>query len=239
MEPAARPGPLVFVDDLTAPELSADDRHHVERVLRVKPGAALTVSDGRGGWRLCRFGPTLEPTTEVAVDPSPEPALTVGFALVKGERPEWIVQKLTEAGVDVIQPFAAARSVVRWDARKAEANATRLAKVAREASMQCRRTRLPEVRPMVPFAEATTGTDVALADMAGGPLSLATPTVLVGPEGGWTDEERAGHELVGLAGPVLRAETAAIAAGVLLGALRAGLVAPAAHFAKNDQSHPV
>ena len=92
---------------------------------------------------------------------------------------------------------------------------------------------------MVAFSEAAAGADLALADIGGGPLALATPTVLVGPEGGWTDEERAGRTLVGLAGPVLRAETAAVAAGVLLGALRAGLVAPAAHFAKNDQSHPV
>jgi 16S rRNA (uracil1498-N3)-methyltransferase len=219
---------LVFVEDLAAPALDPGDRHHLERVLRVRAGGDLTVSDGRGAWRTCRLGPELAPTSDIAVDPAPEPPITVGFALVKGERPEWIVQKLTEAGVDVIRPFAAARSVVRWDDRKADANAARLARVAREAAMQCRRTRLPVVEPLAPFDLVASGPGVALADIGGGPLTLATPTVLVGPEGGWSDDERAGRVAVGLAGPVLRAETAAIAAGLLLGALRAGLVAPAA-----------
>jgi 16S rRNA (uracil1498-N3)-methyltransferase len=67
---------------------------------------------------------------------------------------------------------------------------------------------------------------VALADPGGAPLTLSTPTVLVGPEGGWTDEELAAVPChVGLGPHVLRAETAAVAAGVLLAALRAGLVA--------------
>jgi 16S rRNA (uracil1498-N3)-methyltransferase len=221
-------GPLIFVDDLDAPVLDEGDRHHLERVLRLRDGALLTVSDGRGAWRLARFGSHLESTTAVTIDAPVEPSVTVGFALVKGERPEWIVQKLTEAGVDVIQPFTAARSIVRWDERKAAANLSRLRKVAREASMQCRRTRLPSVEPLATFAALADGHGVALAEPGAAPLSLRTPTILIGPEGGWTDDERAGRQLVGVAGPILRAETAAIAAGVLLGALRAGLVKPVA-----------
>lgn len=69
---------------------------------------------------------------------------------------------------------------------------------------------------------------VAIAVPGGAPLSLATPTVLVGPEGGWSDEELAAVPAkVGLGPHVLRAETAAMAAGVLLAAMRAGLAAPA------------
>ena len=69
---------------------------------------------------------------------------------------------------------------------------------------------------------------VALAQLGGGPLDLSRPTVLVGPEGGWDDSELAcGLSSVGLGPTVLRAETAALAAGLLLAALRAGTVRPA------------
>ena len=132
-----------FVAELAAPVLDAGDRHHLERVLRLRPGDCVSVSDGHGGWRLCRFGPVLEPAGEVARDPGPSPTVTVAFALTKGERPEWAVQKLTEVGVDRIVPMAAARSVVRWGPDRAAANVERLRRVAREAAMQCRRTWLP------------------------------------------------------------------------------------------------
>jgi 16S rRNA (uracil1498-N3)-methyltransferase len=107
----------VFVDDLAAPRLAADDRHHLTRVLRLSAGAVVTVADGRGRWRSCRLGsgPDLEVVGDIVADPEPRPAITVAFGLVKGERPELVVQKLTELGVDRIVPFAAERSVVRWD----------------------------------------------------------------------------------------------------------------------------
>lgn len=218
-----------FVADLGAPVLDAGDHHHLTRVLRLRPGDRLTVSDGAGRWRACRLpadGPALEYDGAVEETPAPDPPITVAFALTKGDRPEWVVQKLTEAGVDRIVPFVAARSVVRWDAAKTARQAERFAVVAREAAMQCRRVRLPEVSPPVTFAQATVLPGATLADRAGAAPSLARPTVLVGPEGGWSDEERAcGLRAVALAPLVLRAETAAVAAGVLLSALRDGLVA--------------
>jgi 16S rRNA (uracil1498-N3)-methyltransferase len=156
------------------------------------------------------------------------PRLTVAFALVKGERPEWIVQKLTEVGVDSIRPFVAARSVVRWAPAKADSQVGRLRRVAREAAMQSRRCWLPEVAPLVPFAEVADLPGAVLADRDGVAVDAAATTVLVGPEGGWDDDERRGRATVALGDAVLRAETAAVAAGVLLTALRAGIVADAA-----------
>ncbi len=150
--PSGAGGPHAFVADLDRPALDDHDRHHFERVVRLRAGDALTVSDGRGGWRSCRFGDDLEPVDEVAFVARPEPAVSVAFALVKGERPEWVTQKLTELGVDTIVPFTAARSVVRWDERKAAANRDRLERVAREAAMQSRRCWLPEVAPVATFA---------------------------------------------------------------------------------------
>jgi 16S rRNA (uracil1498-N3)-methyltransferase len=181
------------------------------------------VSDGAGGWRRCRFGPALEPLTEVAREPRPEPWVTVAFAPVKGDRPEWAVQKLTELGVDRIVPLLAARSVVRW--APGGAHLLRLRRVAREAAVQSRRTWLPVVDDIVDFAAVAGEAGAALAHPGGRPPSLDRPTVLVGPEGGWDDTElAAGTSRVGLGPRILRTETAAVAAGTLLCALRAGIV---------------
>ncbi|MDQ3575404.1 MAG: 16S rRNA (uracil(1498)-N(3))-methyltransferase [Actinomycetota bacterium] len=220
----------VFVDDLEAPRLSQDDRHHLERVLRLRRGQAVTVADGAGGWRCCRWGrdAALEPVGEVVRSPAPSPPVTVGFALTKGERPEWVVQKLTEVGVDRIVILVAARSVVRLDEETAGRRVQRWRRVAREAAMQSRRTSLPELEGVLPLAGATAVDGAAagavLAEPGGLALSLERP-VMVGPEGGWAPEELAlGHATVDLGPNVLRAETAAVAAGVLLCSLRTGLV---------------
>jgi 16S rRNA (uracil1498-N3)-methyltransferase len=216
----------VFVADLAAPELSADDRHHLERVLRLRAGEDVTVSDGAGRWRLCHFAGGLEPAGDVHVDERPSPPLTIGVALTKGERLDWAVQKLTELGVDAIVPFAATRSVVRWDPDRAGPHVERLRRIAHQAAMQSRRTWLPTLDDLRSFAEVTALTGVALAEPGGDPPSLARPVVLVGPEGGWSEEEAGAAAHVDLGPTVLRAETAAVTAGTLLCGLRAGLVAP-------------
>jgi 16S rRNA (uracil1498-N3)-methyltransferase len=222
-----------FVADVEAPELAPDDRHHLERVLRLRPGDRLTVADGAGRWRHCRFGPALEADGDVEVEVPPAPAITLAFALTKGERPEWTVQKLTEVGVDRIVPFVSARSIVRWDEAKAERNAERLRRVAREAAMQSRRTFLPVVEDVAAFADVVTRTGAALAAPDGRRPDLARTCLLVGPEGGWTDEELAlAPARVALGSTVLRAETAALAGAVLLTGLRGGLVfGPNSHSA--------
>jgi 16S rRNA (uracil1498-N3)-methyltransferase len=220
---------MVFVADLGAPELAAHDHHHLARVLRVRPGDPLTVADGAGRWCtgvLASGGEAVEATGPVrTVEPVP-PELTIGFALVKGDKPELIVQKLTELGVDRIVPFRAARSVVRWDTAKAAKAVLRLRVVARSAAMQCHRPRLPVVADVADLADLVAGPGVALADRTGAPPSLDRPVLLVGPEGGWAPEEQALGARVALGTNVLRAETAAVTAGALLTALRAGLVGP-------------
>jgi 16S rRNA (uracil1498-N3)-methyltransferase len=215
--PADHPGPLVFVDDLASPALAPDDDHHLRRVLRLRPGDALTVGDGAGGWRAARLSATgVEPTGPDEVAPEPGPTLTVGFALVKGGKPELVVQKLTEVGVDRIVPLRAARSVVRWDEAKAGKAVERLRSVARAAAAQCHRPHLPEVAAVTDVAAVVGEDGVVLAERGGTPLGEAR-TVLVGPEGGWApDELAAGLPTVGLGPHVLRAETAAIAAAVRL-----------------------
>lgn len=215
--------PWVLVPDLDAPSLDPTDRHHLERVLRARPGDLITATDGIGGRRLCRFaaGGELEPGGDVEREPAWTPTLTVAIALTKGARPELAVQKLTELGVDRIVVFHAARSVARWSGGRDEHHLGRLRRVAREAAMQSQRARLPEVAEVSSFAAVASLPDAALADRGGGPPSLEHPVLLVGPEGGWAPEERAaGLPSVCLGPHVLRAETAAMAAGALLAALR-------------------
>ncbi|HVL07432.1 MAG TPA: RsmE family RNA methyltransferase [Acidimicrobiales bacterium] len=205
--------------------MSAEDRHHLERVLRLRPGDEVTVSDGAGGRLRCRFGPALEPAADVERVPRPAPEVTVGLAVVKGQRPEWAVQKLTEIGVDRIVPLLCARSVVRWPPGEAGGQLARLRRVAREAAMQSRRVWLPVVAGVTPVGELAAEPGAALAHPGAGPPALDRPVVLVGPEGGWDDAElAAAPALVGLGPSVLRSETAALVAGTLLCALRAGMV---------------
>jgi len=214
----------VFVADIEHPEVAAEDEHHVVRVLRLRPGEEVTVSDGAGGWRSCRLGSglVLEPEEETDRRPRPTPEITIGLAPVKGDRPEWAVQKLTEVGIDRIVFVTTSRAVVRWDGERLSRQLDRLRRVAREAAMQSRRAFLPTVDGVVPV---TTLESAALAHPGGEPPSLARPVVVVGPEGGWDPAELdAAPATIDLGPNTLRAETAAIAAGVLLCALRGGSV---------------
>lgn len=218
----ARSGPHVLVDDVAAPELADEDRHHLERVLRLRSGDLLTVGDGAGRWRPCRFGDLVEPVGGVVTAAAPSPVLAVGFAVLKGGRSETVVQKLAELGVDRIVPYVAERSVVRWDEIKTARLVERWRRVAREAVMQCRRLWLPRVEPVRGFAELDLGGAV-LALSAGRPLRAGENFVLIGPEGGWTEAETSAVPRHVVLGPhVLRSETAAIAAGTVLAARRSG-----------------
>ena len=185
------------------------------------------MSDGAGGRLACRFGAALEPLGPVERVARPAPAVAVGFAVVKGQRPEWAVQKLTEIGVDRIVPLVTARSVVRWPPGEAGGQLARLRRVAREAAVQSRRVWLPEVTGVTSVADLAGESGVAFAHPGGGPPALERPLVLVGPEGGWDDDELAAAPVqIGLGPSVLRTETAAVVAGTLLCALRAGVVTP-------------
>ena len=210
---------------LDAPALGDDDRHHLVRVLRLRAGEVVTVGDGAGRWRPCRMGPDgeLVPDGPIGEVPRAHPEVTVGFALTKGDQPEWVVQKLTEVGVDRIVPVVAAHSVVRWDEAKAARNVARFRAIAREAAMQSRRAWLPVVEDLSTVEAMAARPGACRADAGGGPLTLERPVVLVGPEGGWSEDEVAlGLPSVDLGPTTLRAETAALAVGVRLCALRDG-----------------
>jgi 16S rRNA (uracil1498-N3)-methyltransferase len=242
---------LVYVADLESPELTKADAHHLLGPLRLRPGELIAVADGNGGYRGCRLaagarrgggpgrsaragrdseedgGVPLELATPIRMVERAVPAVTVGVSLAKGDRTQWAVAKLVEVGVDRIIPLVCDRTVVRPGGGRPE----RLGHIAREAAMQARRLYLPEVRQpcalQAVINELAGDGGVALAEPGGDPPSLEPPAVLIGPEGGWSAAESSmplGR--VGLGQTVLRIETAAVVAGALLVAMRAGLVRP-------------
>jgi 16S rRNA (uracil1498-N3)-methyltransferase len=208
------------MDDVEDPVLSADDRHHLSRVLRLRDGDALTVCDAAGRWRPASFGDRLVAAGDVVEVPPPAREVAVGFALIKSGRPELVVQKLTELGVDRILLLSAERSVVMWDEGKAAVQLHRLTRVVREAGMQSRRVRLPVLEPLRQASVVARDLTVAMAEPGGSGLDGDVGVLLIGPEGGWTETELGDRRRVGLGSTVLRAETAAIAAGALMVALR-------------------
>jgi RsmE family RNA methyltransferase len=107
--------------------------------------------------------------------------------------------------------------VVRWDDGRADRQMERLRRIARESAMQSRRVWLPRLLEVVPFEQAAASPTCAIADPDGGPLTDDIDTIMVGPEGGFTDGElESVPRRVTLSPSVLRVETAALAATILL-----------------------
>ncbi len=204
---------LFFVDDLAVPVLSDVDYRHGAKSLRLKEGAAITLSDGVGNWVEARFAPEPELVHEPTFSER-SATITVCFTPVKNVRPDFIVQKLTELGVARIIPLITQRSVVRWDERKASKNYEKFCLVAREAAMQSRTLYIPTIEPVTLLSSLAMST-VVLADPEGRQITAEDRSICIGPEGGFSDDEKAAGELVALPGNILRAETAAITAAAI------------------------
>jgi 16S rRNA (uracil1498-N3)-methyltransferase len=224
--------------------LASEEARHLRDVLRLKPGDEAFVFDGEGREYRCRVaeqtrdGALLEIEEEVAAERPESPLrLTLGVALLKGEKFDLVVQKATELGVARIVPVAAKLSDVRIkDVSDAARRVARWKRIALEALKQSGRARLPEVIGPTAFAALVESSGPnegcrlvfserdgrGLLETAGQwPEGCAMVTALIGPEGGWADEELAhakacGWSIVTLGGRRLRAETAAIAAATLL-----------------------
>jgi 16S rRNA (uracil1498-N3)-methyltransferase len=235
--------PLFLVDALPAGDhavLDGPEGRHAATVKRLRPGEAVQLSDGRGGVAHAVVVTAGRDTVELSVvgrvasDP-PSPRVLVAQALVKGDRGELAVETATEAGVDAILPWRAARSVARWEeGPRGEKALARWRSTVREAAKQARRPWFPDVEePVTTAALARRVADVDLAlvlhEAGTEPLADLGPRLrvardvllVVGPEGGVSDEElaaltAAGARPVRLGPEVLRASTAA---AVALGAL--------------------
>ena len=207
--------------------LEGDEARHVARVMRARTGDSLEVFDGQGRWwtatitEIDRGKVELELGTGSSEPTAAGGRLTLAVALPKGDRQKWLIEKLTEFGVDRLVPLQTTRGVAEPTAAAIE----RLRRGVIEACKQCGRCRLLEITAPGTLQSIVSLAPPArrlLADPAGLPLAAAaTPTggdllVAVGPEGGFTTEEVAAAEAAGFRrvslGPhILRIETAAIA----------------------------
>jgi 16S rRNA (uracil1498-N3)-methyltransferase len=237
--------PLFLVDTIPADGpfvLDGSEGRHAATVKRLRTGEFVLLADGRGGLAhavvesAARDTVRLTLTDRTTVDP-PAPRVLLAQALVKGDRGELAVELATEAGVDGVLPWRAARCVARWDdGPRGEKALARWRSTAREAAKQARRPWLPMVEEPVTTAalarrvstaagalvlhEGATERLVELAADNGLPAA-GDLLLVVGPEGGITDDEigvlvAAGARPVRLGAEVLRASTAA---AVALGAL--------------------
>ncbi len=229
--------------------LPAQAAEHVTKVLRLRPGALLTVFDGRGGEYDAELLAAGRGTAEVrvgahrAVERESPLQVTLLQGLARGEKMDWIVQKATELGASAIVPVATERSVVQLEGGRAERRAAHWQAVAIAACEQSGRNRVPRMESPLPFTAAcgpgpgparrwllVPGAERPLAAAAAGAGSVGIE-LLVGPEGGLTDAElalaaRCGFEAVSLGPRVLRTETAGVAALAVLQALAGDLRAP-------------
>ena len=225
---------LFFVPDLPSQvgasySFNSEDANHAIKVLRIEVGEIFRVSDGKGGWANVQVNEVTKRSLETAVlevgrqEPL-EIQFTVVQALPKSDRAKEAVELLTEAGADVIVPWLANRSISRTEV------ISKFATTAREASKQSRRLFIPQLHETVKekgVIELIKSADLALVFHESAQIKLSeiiTPqtkarnvVIVIGPEGGITEEElaafaAAGAHVAGLGRPILRSAHAGLAA---------------------------
>lgn len=235
--------PRFYVPDLDPAARQAalpeDEGRHLTRVLRLGAGDEVAVFDGRG--REFRARVTLARRESVQVDllepiasaPEPRVAMTLVQAVLKGEKMDAVVRDATMMGVAAVEPIITGRSAIRFGALERGHAAQRWRRVAVSSAKQCRRATVPAVgdgqtlsdwltkdgaalKLLLVEPEAAGGEERSMRNFEGA-APPASVSVLVGPEGGWSVEERqmaidAGCTPVTLGGITLRADAIPVAA---------------------------
>lgn len=219
-------------------EISGDEAKHLTRVLRVEVGQRYEISDNQNVYLAEIETARKEQVTFRTLEklPAMEPPLRMILcaALIKFDHFEWMIEKATELGVVEIVPVVTVRTERGLD-KAAHKRLERWRRIGVEASQQSRRAHLPEIAEPTAWPDAL-ATEAqyryALDENESRPLSTALPSVrraadtvalLIGPEGGWTDDERnafiaSGWVAASLGPSILRAETAALAALAIVSA---------------------
>lgn len=217
-------------------EITGTDAHHIGRVLRMKPGECLSLSDPQGQTgvaRILRITPekVMLALEEQAIRQTEPPVrLWLAQGLPKADKLEFIIQKAVELGAAGIIPVQTDNAVVRYDAQKSHVKTQRWQKIAAEAAKQCGRQYIPAVTPIHSLTQVLDKLDSkTLYIMPYENESAQTLekilkenqkqdiVLLIGPEGGFTPDEAAlcrsrGVHTVTLGPRILRTETAALAA---------------------------
>lgn len=216
--------------------IGGDDYKHIVKVMRMTPGQEiLTVYDGEASVAMIDSISedivTVSQQRQLDKDNELPISVTIACGLPKGDKLDLITQKSTELGMSQLIPFAASRSIVKWDAKKGDKRIERLQKIAKEAAEQSHRNRVPEILSVQSVKQLIMYTDSfdvklfadeedAKSDM---PHKIAdrlknvyhgqSIVVVFGPEGGLAREEAAllqdaGFLPVSLGPRILRTETA-------------------------------
>ncbi len=220
---------LVTGQDLLLPGAQSA---HLLRVLRLRPGAVVTLFNGHGGEYTAELvaadkpGARLRVGAHAAVERESPLQLTLLQGVARGERMDFIVQKATELGVQTIVPLSCEFSVVRLDAAALQRRGAHWRTVAIAACEQCGRNRLPQLAPLADLEVACAATEAELklvlvpqapATLAALARGVSRTALLVGPEGGLSGREqllaqRHGFLACRLGPRILRTETAPLAA---------------------------
>jgi 16S rRNA (uracil1498-N3)-methyltransferase len=251
--------PNSFAGNGQSVRLAAEEARHLRDVLRLQPGAEVYVFDGAGKEFHCAIKESTREFAELEILAGVQPArpespldLTLAVALLKGEKFDLVVQKATELGVTRLLPIITERADVRVrDETDAHKRVARWQRIALEAAKQSGRARVPEVGaplaldqlrnfPVLEHEGTLTAVNYLMfSERDGQSLSQVNRILsdrrdekmvaLVGPEGGWTDNEirfarDASWHIVTLGGRTLRAETAAVTVVALLQHLLGDLV---------------
>ena len=236
--------PLFLVESLPAAgswTLGGPEGHHAATVQRLRVGEELLLADGRGGTATAVVGAVGRGSLDLTIGPRrydepPDPRFVVVQGIAKGDRGELAVQAMTEAGVDEIVPWAAARSVAQWRGERGGRAREKWVSTAREAAKQARRAWLPVISGTPDSSTAlvagrlrAAAAGFVLHEEAAERLStVALPdsgeiVLVVGPEGGIAPAELDAFEAAGavpvrLGTTVLRTSTAGVAALAVLSA---------------------
>ena len=236
---------LVFVEDLDSLDLCQDDAHHLGEVLRLRAGEVVVAADGSGGWRSCASTSCLRPAAARWRDaaPSGQPLRTRSCrpgaghgTTVAPARGRLLVGEGRADRMGRGEDGRARTGPADAPCRGPDSGASRRGPgrppgrpVGQDrpgggyAVPPASCPRSAPARVSTPWWQRVPACDIAICEPGGAPISLATPVVLVGPEGGWSERELAlVAKKVALGDGMLRVETAALAAGALLTALRSG-----------------
>lgn len=215
--------------------LDGEEHHHLSRVARIKPNDKVWLFDKQGMSYLVRVEEIKKEKTRLFIikkrkGKEPKVKITLAQALLRSKKMEFILQRATEWGITTFIPVMTSRSIIKIK-EKAEKRIERWQKVAREATKQSQRAHFPLIVPPMPLARLLEERDeerkLLLSENRGKnlkdiliskdhtPKSPSSVIVLIGPEGGWSEEEERDimnhdYEAISLGNQILRAETAAL-----------------------------
>ena len=219
-------------------KIVGDDVHHIAKVMRFQPGDQVICSDGKGNDVLARIDSiqarevlcSIESTLTETAEPNVQLILAQG--LPKADKMELIIQKGTETGISSFIPFTSQRTIVKLDQKKEQKKLERWDKIAKEAAEQAHRSKIPTIHPVFSWKELldwmegklvliayekenTMKLSKALADAIKNTPQLKEAVLVIGPEGGFSEEEilqaeQRGAISVSLGKRILRTETAGL-----------------------------